>query len=77
MRNTALRSFLESQVVNYDHGFEVLESPRRHRSPTMLKLEWLAERLRKTERLKKAIADGSYRIDSREVARAILFARKD
>lgn len=47
-------------------------TPKRPRAMTTLKLQWLAERLRKTERIKKAVAEGSYRPDSRLVAKAIL-----
>ncbi len=47
---------------------------RRTRKTTLLKLGWLAERLRKTERIKREIAAGTYHVDSMEVARAMLNA---
>ncbi|MFN8391653.1 MAG: flagellar biosynthesis anti-sigma factor FlgM [Bdellovibrionota bacterium] len=39
---------------------------------TTLKLQWLAERLRKTEQIKKAVAAGTYRVESKLVAQALL-----
>ncbi len=54
---------------------QVVERPaggKRPRSATMLKLQWLAERVRKCEKIRKAVAEGSYSVDSREVAKAIM-----
>jgi anti-sigma28 factor (negative regulator of flagellin synthesis) len=42
------------------------------RSPTLLKLGWLAERLRKAERIKAQVEAGTYHVDSADVAKAIL-----
>lgn len=47
------------------------QKPRR-RGLTSITLGWLAERLRKTERVKKALESGSYQIDSSSVARALV-----
>lgn len=44
----------------------------RPRSMTTLKMEWLAERVRKCRRIKEEIEAGTYRVDSRDVAKAIL-----
>ncbi len=51
---------------------EATPEKRRPRAMTTLKLQWLAERLRKAEGIKQAIANGSYAVDSRLVARAVL-----
>ncbi len=44
----------------------------RRRGPTMLKLQWLAERLRKAERIRKQLEEGTYSYDTKAVARAML-----
>lgn len=44
----------------------------RARKGTLLKLQWLADRVRKIELIKKQLAEGTYHVDSREVSRAIL-----
>ena len=44
----------------------------RPRGVTMLKLQWLAERVRKIERIKKQVEAGTYSVDSREVAKRVL-----
>lgn len=49
-----------------------VEKQRRPRSLTTLKMEWLAERVRKCKRIKDQIEEGTYSIDSREVAKALL-----
>ena len=38
---------------------------------TMLKLEWLGERIRKIEKIKKQVSAGTYHVDSRLVVRAM------
>lgn len=50
-------------------------SVRRPRSATMLKLQWLAERVRRCDAIKRSIAEGNYKVESREVAKAILNIR--
>lgn len=45
--------------------------PRR-RSLTSMTLTWLAERMRKTERLKNAVEEGAYRVNSEELAKSIV-----
>lgn len=47
-------------------------TPKRPRAMTTLKLQWLAERVRKTDKIKKAIAEGNYHPDSKLVAKSIL-----
>lgn len=44
----------------------------RARSMTMLKLDWLAERVRRTDRIRAEITAGTYHADSKQVARALL-----
>ena len=44
----------------------------RPRSMTMLKLEWVAERVRKLERIRKQVEAGTYHVDSALVAKALL-----
>lgn len=50
------------------------QNPNREvkRSVTSLTLGWIAERLKRAERLKKEVADGSYRVDSAAVAQAMV-----
>ncbi len=52
-----------------------VEKRLRRRSVTTLKMEWLAERVRKVKRIKEEIEQGTYSIDSREVAKAMLLHR--
>jgi len=44
----------------------------RPRSMTVMKLQWLAERMRKCQKIKQQIDANSYRVDSTKVAKAIL-----
>lgn len=48
------------------------EQPRRKRSMTLVKLGWLAERVRKCERIKQQIEAGTYHVDAHDVAESIL-----
>jgi hypothetical protein len=45
---------------------------KRKRSLTLMTLNWLADRLKKTEAIKAKIASGEYNPDVKGVARAIL-----
>ena len=74
MQNVAL-SFLHSgitdeSVQNYAERQGIEQ--KRPRRLTMMKLEWLVEKARKIELLKQQIADGSYQVDSHDVAKAML-----
>ena len=45
------------------------------RKPTLLHLQWLAERVRKVERIRKELEAGTYHVDSRDIAKALLNLR--
>lgn len=47
----------------------------RPRKATLLKLQWLSERLRRCERIKRELQAGTYHVDSQEVAKSILNLR--
>lgn len=44
----------------------------RTRKPTILKLQWLAERSRKCEKIRKEISENKYHVDSTSIAKALL-----
>jgi anti-sigma28 factor (negative regulator of flagellin synthesis) len=46
--------------------------PKRKRSLTEITLNWLAERVRRTEKIKDEVSSGSYKVDSQKVAMAIV-----
>ena len=46
-------------------------SGQKRRSVTSVTLGWIAERIRKAERLKELVNSGSYTVDSEKVARSI------
>lgn len=71
MDNTVLDKSLE-ELLEDAPTEELPERPRRARSMTVLKLQVLAERIRKIERIKRELAANTYRVDSKRVARAIL-----
>lgn len=48
------------------------QKPPRKKGLTSLTLEWLAEKFRRTERIKDALNRGTYQVDSSEVAKAML-----
>ena len=54
-----------------DNKSDNSSSPRR-RSLTSLTLNWLADRMRKAERLKSAVESGEYRVNSEDLARIIV-----
>jgi anti-sigma28 factor (negative regulator of flagellin synthesis) len=53
-------------------GDTVNSQKPRKRGLTEVTLGWLAERLRKTESIKTKLAEGSYEVDTRKVAKAIV-----
>lgn len=73
--NTVSKTDLNREEQNIDEQLVDRTGPStggRRRSPTLLKLQWLAERLRKVERIKRQVAEGSYHVDSTEIAKAML-----
>ena len=49
------------------------EQPKpRPRSTTSIALGWIAEKLRRSERIKEQLKSGTYSVDSSKVAEAIL-----
>ena len=46
--------------------------PRRKRSMTTLNLQWVGERVRKARKIKEAIANGTYNVDSKDVASSLI-----
>lgn len=67
------------QLIELDSVKEQQQRTRapRPRAMTTLKLQWLAERLRKAESIKQAVANGTYKVDSMKVARAVLGYEQD
>ena len=70
MNDQTLRK-VETDAKEAQNETQVRQS-RRPRSMTTLKLQWLAERVRKCRQIKQQVEDGSYNVDSQEVAKAIL-----
>lgn len=71
MSNSENKNFQEiAGNINSNVGGEPKQ--RRRRSPTLLKMQWLAERVRKSERIRKQVQDGTYKAESSDVARALL-----
>ena len=48
------------------------ELKRRPRSPTLLNLQWLAEKMRKAAVVKDSLSKGSYEVDSDKLAESLL-----
>ena len=48
------------------------EFAKRVRGLTAMSLEWLAERIKKAETIKEKLAQGTYKVDSDKLAKAIL-----
>ena len=54
-----------------EQGNNQEKAPRR-RGLTSVTLQWLAEKLRKAEKIKEELSQGTYRVDTCKVAKAIL-----
>ena len=68
-------SQVEKQVGNKKVLEQEVAKPgvkTRKRNPTLLKMQWLAERVRKCERIRKQVEAGTYEVDSNNVAKALL-----
>ena len=59
-------------VDSSESSAKELRANVRPRSMTMLKLEWVAERVRKLERIRKQVEAGTYHVDSTLVAKALI-----
>ena len=70
MNDQTLRK-VETDAKEAQNETQVRQS-RRPRSMTTLKLQWLAERVRKCRQIKQPVDAGSSTDDSQEVAKAIL-----
>lgn len=46
--------------------------PARRRGLTSVTLEWIAEKFRRADKIKQELAQGSYRVDTDKVAKAIV-----
>ena len=62
---------IEHEELN-EQSVEEKSRSTRARKGTLLKLQWLAERLRKVERIKKQLAADTYHVDSHDVAKALI-----
>lgn len=58
-----------SDSHTHDEGAE--EAPRR-RGLTSVTLGWLAERMRRKDRIKEQIESGQYRLDSTSIAKSLV-----
>lgn len=78
MNDQTLRKLELAASETEEHATEQqVSQSRRPRSMTTVKLQWLAERARKCRRIKEQVEQGSYKADSRAVARAVLGIYED
>ena len=79
MHLTNSKVAVKAQVKDYNSDLDFMkeqpsnnaQAPRR-RSITSLTLTWLAERMRKAEKVKSAIEQGNYKVNSEELAKSIV-----
>ena len=53
------------------------QKPPRRRGMTSITLQWVAEKLRRAQLIKDALARGTYEVDSNKIAKAMLDSEKD
>jgi anti-sigma28 factor (negative regulator of flagellin synthesis) len=58
-------------------NMENSQRPKRKRSMTSIALNWLSERMNRTDQLKEAISSGTYQIPIDQVAKAIIHPSDD
>ena len=58
--------------MSEDHKEEAPTQMPKKRGITSLTLGWLAERIRKTERIRESVDQGTYQVDSEKVAQSML-----
>lgn len=50
--------------------------PARKKGITSFTLQWIAEKLRRTNKIKEELSNGTYQVDSSKVAKAIVTANE-
>ena len=68
---TRVERLVDEVFDSLDHS-SWTNAGRTRRSPTLLKLEWLGERLRRAERIKASLLEGTYHVSSEAVAKKML-----
>jgi anti-sigma28 factor (negative regulator of flagellin synthesis) len=63
---------LVDEVFDSLDPMQYTKAGRSRRSPTLLKLEWLGERLRRAEHIKAQLIEGTYNVSSEAVAKKML-----
>ena len=71
MENLELAKKIAKKLEQANEDAPLRESGR-PRSMTVMKLQWLAERVRKCQKIKQQIEENNYHVDSHTVAKAIL-----
>ena len=68
---TRVEQLVDEVFDSLDHT-AYTNAGRVRRSPTLLKLEWLGERLRRAERIKGELLAGTYQVSSESIAKKML-----
>jgi hypothetical protein len=50
--------------------------PQRRRGLTSMTLQWLADKLRRADKIKEELSRGTYQVDSAKVAKAIIASQQ-